>query len=379
MAFLFQQPGSPYWYAGFYDSRGVRKNRSTRILFGPKNRKAALRVAEAFESAANTDKRAKQILETLEEIIEGSTGRKSTSVSLGRWLVRWLNDRKLECSTNTLKSYRTVALNLLTYLGKGRLLDDIKKQDVLAFRSMLAKKIRPETVNNRVKIARAIFRQAIDEGLIDANPADGIKSIKTRGKSKARHPLQLDHIKALMKTANDEWKSIIRWGFYTGQRLGDLAALHSDQIDFEHDFVEITTGKTGKKLRIPLAPDLKKHLPMQSSGRIHPKAFELFSRRNSVAALSNQFARMLHKIGLRDHDPREASADRESGSQSRKQHKYSFHSLRMTATSMLHEKGVPPATAQALIGHDSEDVHEDYIRIGDAALREASQVLPALD
>ena len=31
----------------------------------------------------------------------------------------------------------------------------------------------------------------------------------------------------------------------------------------------------------------------------------------------------------------------------------SFHSLRRTATTLLHEAGVPPSVAQALIGHDS--------------------------
>jgi hypothetical protein len=37
----------------------------------------------------------------------------------------------------------------------------------------------------------------------------------------------------------------------------------------------------------------------------------------------------------------------------------SFHSLRRTATSLLHEAGVPRTVAQGLIGHDSEEVHSD--------------------
>ena len=36
----------------------------------------------------------------------------------------------------------------------------------------------------------------------------------------------------------------------------------------------------------------------------------------------------------------------------------SFHSLRRTATTLLHEAGVPAAAAQALIGHDSKAMHE---------------------
>jgi hypothetical protein len=56
----------------------------------------------------------------------------------------------------------------------------------------------------------------------------------------------------------------------------------------------------------------------------------------------------------------------------------SFHSLRRTATTLLHEAGVPPTVAQALIGHDSQEVHHDYIGIGREALRSAVNRFPKL-
>jgi len=56
----------------------------------------------------------------------------------------------------------------------------------------------------------------------------------------------------------------------------------------------------------------------------------------------------------------------------------SFHSLRRTATTLLHEAGVPAAACQALIGHDSEAIHELYITVGREALQRAAAVLPAL-
>jgi site-specific recombinase XerD len=54
----------------------------------------------------------------------------------------------------------------------------------------------------------------------------------------------------------------------------------------------------------------------------------------------------------------------------------SFHSLRHTATTVLHEGGVPAAVAQALIGHDSEASHQIYVTVGDEALLKASTVFP---
>src|ERR1700738_4017743 len=56
----------------------------------------------------------------------------------------------------------------------------------------------------------------------------------------------------------------------------------------------------------------------------------------------------------------------------------SFHSLRRTATTLLHEAGVPSAVAQALIRHDSEAVHELYISVGREALEKATAALPEI-
>ena len=54
----------------------------------------------------------------------------------------------------------------------------------------------------------------------------------------------------------------------------------------------------------------------------------------------------------------------------------SFHSLRHTATTLLHEGGVPAAVAQALIGHDSEAIHQVYVSVGFEALKKAADTLP---
>jgi integrase len=56
----------------------------------------------------------------------------------------------------------------------------------------------------------------------------------------------------------------------------------------------------------------------------------------------------------------------------------SFHSLRRTATTLLHEAGVPSAVAQALIGHDSEAMHGIYISVGREALEKATAASPEI-
>jgi integrase len=50
--------------------------------------------------------------------------------------------------------------------------------------------------------------------------------------------------------------------------------------------------------------------------------------------------------------------------------------LRRTATTLLHKAGIPAAVAQALIGHDSEAMHEVYISVGREALAKAAAAFP---
>ncbi len=56
----------------------------------------------------------------------------------------------------------------------------------------------------------------------------------------------------------------------------------------------------------------------------------------------------------------------------------SYHSLRATATTLLHEAGVPAAVAQELIGHDSEEIHRHYVKVGDEAMKAAAAKMPDL-
>jgi integrase len=62
----------------------------------------------------------------------------------------------------------------------------------------------------------------------------------------------------------------------------------------------------------------------------------------------------------------------------RKLNALSFHSLRRTATTLLHEAGIAGAVAQALIGHDSEAIHEHYVNVGREALQKAAAVFPSI-
>ena len=108
-------------------------------------------------------------------------------------------------------------------------------------------------------------------------------------------------------------------------------------------------------------------------------AFAILSRTGKPGTLSNAFGDLLVQAGLRvKPDYGNHRGGRVGDSARRKINALSFHSLRGTATTLLHEAGVPASVAQAVIGHDSEEVHCNYITVGREALRAAVNRFPRL-
>lgn len=179
--------------------------------------------------------------------------------------------------------------------------------------------------------------------------------------------------------ADDEWRSLILFGIYTGQRLGDLAKLRWANVDLLKADVRLKTAKTGRVMIIPMAEPLRRHvesLPISDDPQapVHPRASRLMETQGKSGGLSNQFADLLADAGLREKKPHRSEGKTRNGR--REINPLSFHSLRRTATTFLHEAGIPAAVAQALIGHDSEAMHELYINVGREALQKAANALP---
>jgi integrase len=135
---------------------------------------------------------------------------------------------------------------------------------------------------------------------------------------------------------------------------------------------------------IPMAPALCSHiesLPVSEDPQspLHPRAFSILTKNNKIGTLSNAFSDLLIQAGSRARPAYVNRRGRGTGhSARRKINALSFHSLRRTATTLLHEAGVPATVAQALIGHDSAAIHSDYITIGREALRNAVNRFPRL-
>jgi integrase len=145
--------------------------------------------------------------------------------------------------------------------------------------------------------------------------------VRTRAQQSQR-PFTIPEIQAVLSVADPEWQSLIKFGFYTGQRLGDVAALRWSNIDLARDELRLVTAKTGRRMLLPISEGLRAHIeslpcPDDPIAPLHPRA----------------------------------------------------------AARIIKEQN---AVAQALIGHDGRESHQDYISIDWETLRKAAAVLPTI-
>jgi integrase len=337
----------------------------------------ALRVAQEYEQVTRRKKTFRQIQRTLESLREEISGEVAPRATLRQVAEGWLATKRPETAAGTQDFYTLSVKKLLNALAQKADLPvaEITRADLIRYRNSMSG-LSGRTTNQHLKVVRMIFKLAGKDGLIADDPAEFVDPVKVRADGKSKRPFRMEQLRALLDVADPEWKSMIYFGLYTGQRLGDVARLTWENLDLPNSVIRLTTQKTGKSLIIPLAEPLARHvesLPCADDPHtpLHPRAFGFMETHGRTGGLSNQFADLLAQAGLR----KKPSHSKGTGGK-QELSALSFHSLRHTATTLLHEAGVPAAVAQALIGHDSEAIHQIYIGVGLEALKKAADSFP---
>jgi integrase len=221
---------------------------------------------------------------------------------------------------------------------------------------------------------------AKNDGVIAENPAEAVKYTR-RTEARIRRAFTLPELQRVLSVADDEWRSLILFGLYTGQRLGDLARLTWQNVDLQHEEIRLVTSKTGRQQIIPLAPPLCRHVEGLPAGDdpkrpLHPRAFACVAKSGKVGTLSRQFYELLASAGLAAPKPHRAAEAAPGRDGRRTVSEISFHALRHTATSLMKNAGISPAIVQDIIGHESAAISANYTHIEDAAKRLALGALP---
>lgn len=384
MASLRRKLRSPFWFACYTDADGARTQRSTK----QSDRKRAQAIANAWEKAAKLASERRlgeaQARKVLSDIYEVTSGEALASATARDFLSKWPERKKDSISHRTWQAYTQVARDFIESLGvrADRDISQISRFDVVKYRDKVAAATTSANANKLLKYLRVGLGLAWKEGLAQDNPAAKVDRLARRdGEGVDRRPFTLPELRTILKHANTEWKGIILFGFYTGQRLADIGSLLWSNLDTEHGVIRLVTSKRGRRMEIPIAATLMEHIqsmaaPDEPDAPLFPKAYPIATSEKGDSRLSHQFYEVLVAASLAK--PRTKEATGMGRSRRRTPNEITFHSLRHTATSLLKNAGVSEAIAMDIIGHDSKAISRHYTHIDDNAKRKALGKLPKL-
>lgn len=377
MASIRQKPGSPFWFACLTLPTG-RTERTTKIRHadGVQARRRAQQLADLWERDLLDQREAQRAHAVVDEIM-GMLHGKNSVLTVSSYLKQWLEDRAGEVSESTSQVYEKRLREFSRAAGRVTL-SQLGVDHVRTFRDDLAQRIGGSTVNKYLSTLRAALQDAVRDGHLGNNPCNALRPLKAKQETH-RRPFTIDELKRIFEIASDEWRSMILFGLYTGQRLQDVSTLTWANLDLEAAELRLATGKTGRRMVIPLHRCLVDHvltLPLSEDAHqpIHPKASSIVEKTGRVSLLSTAFRDILSSAGL----AKRRGAKSDQGSNRRQISELSFHSLRHTATSLLKQAGISGPVVQELIGHESAAVNQIYTHIDAETLRKANAKLPSI-
>ncbi len=353
-------------------------------------------MANDFEKAAKlgAEKRLgeAQARKVMSEIYETVNNEALVSATAREFLVSWPEKQKEAISLRTYAAYSQVARDFVASLGAraDRDINQIRKSDVTKYRDEVAARTSPATANKLLKYLRVGLGKAWKDGLLTENVAAKVDRIPKRmgADDVERRPFTEAELNRVMtearKDPGGEWEGLVLFGLYTAQRLGDIGCFRWSHINIEDEALRFVSGKTGRRMEIPLARPLLEFIqkmPAQDDpdAPLFPKAHEIAVLETGDSRLSQQFYDLLFAAGLVKQARSKSNESRGVGrNTSRVVNPLSFHSLRHTTTSILKRAGVPEATVRDIVGHESKAVSQIYTHIDLATKRKALRKLPEL-
>ena len=381
MASIHKKDRSPYWYMSYPlpDGRWVKK--SSKIT----DRTKAQKLADSFHEMSKGGHLAEsQARKNLQEIFKMlNPGDNLLSPSIKDYLARWCERKKAEVTPSTLTAYQDAFRQLTTFL-KGKADKDLTyltRQDVIDFRTYRLTCVSPGTAKGSIKKLNVALNDARREGLILSNPGDGLTKIKEDKNKVNARAFTLNEVKKLTASASEEWKGMIWFAYFTGQRLSDVAQITWDKLNLEAGtFQGFKTQKTGRVTSIPFARPLVAYLiklkKTTKGEAVFPESHGVMVRKGQSGTLSNQFRVIMVRAGLVD----KATASHEGRGKGRGTRRtrgeIGFHSFRHGLTSLLKQGGTAHSVAQEIVGHDSKQVSQLYTHVGAESVRTALDAIP---
>lgn len=270
-------------------------------------------------------------------------------------------------SRNTLEAYGRDVRDFLAFLaGKERGLEQVERQDLLAYLQELYSRLESPSVRRKLASLRSFFRFLLLDGYLEHDPTETLQSPRIW----KRLPVYLTQSEVEELLAQPDLqtphglrdRSMLEVLYATGLRVSELVRLKVEEVNFEMGFLR-TVGKGNKERLVPLgdsALDYLKHY--LGSSYLHfrkksPSSPFLFLTQKG-GPMSRQYFWMLvvrygRPLGLEE--------------------RLSPHVLRHSFATHLLENGADLRAVQMMLGHADISTTQIYTHVTRTRLKKIYQ------
>ena len=335
MANIYKR-GDIYWYQIRFD--GLRYRGSTKT----DNKKLAQEIANTIEADLVRKKFSMPV--------------KSNYIFLTAW-EQYINSLSVNNKTKELRIY--LSKHFLPDF-KGKQISDITQSDIkkyqlkrkieiMAMPKNIGKKesgISFRSVNLEVNTLSHFFNFCIEKGLIEKNPAAGIKKLNELSRIKTLS--DEDILKLINGASNKLTKDLITFLILSGCRKGEALNLKWDDVDLQNDVIAIKGTKTKYDRYIPISKPLKELL---SGIEKHQNCLYVFNKNGAkLGDFKKSFHTACKNAGFKD---------------------MHIHDLRHVFASKMVKDGVSLFITGELLGHRTTQMTKRYSHLVPETLRKA--------
>jgi integrase len=214
------------------------------------------------------------------------------------------------------------------------------------------------TATRTVGLLGGILTYAVDAGIIETNPAHGIRKPKDRVRNRRLTEAEYRVLGGILrKSAEDEryqiTADIIRQIALTGCRRSEMIKLRWVETDMEASCLRLTDSKEGASIRAIGLPVVD-FLEMQWAAKTGTYVFPGHGDDNAFGSFPNHWEKIFCDTPLADITP---------------------HVLRHSFASIANDLGFTEVTIAALVGHAKGSVTSKYIHTLDTALIMAADTI----
>ena len=285
---------------------------------------------------------AEKMLEWEKKKQRGIESRKDLSFSdLVDWYLGLVSTKRLRSYAKVEQHCRTLKAHFGEMLAK-----DIKpfmvenyQQGRRSQTSARGTVFQPASINREYEVLKRVFNMAVREEFLDRNPC--FKVPRLPEENARNRVLSPEELRRLVEELPRHAADIVRMGYFTGMRFGEIVGLTWDKVDLGNGFITLAPEdtKTGKARIVALVSEAVEILKNAKRVRSLVTSHVFTYKGQPIQSIKTTLGRAVEKAGIQN---------------------FRFHDLRHTFNTNMRRAGVEEVVTMKPTGHRTMSMYCRY-------------------